>query len=79
MFRPSYVEACIPRSRTLVRQTWYIGVDEIPRDPDRFLRYYNLERSHQGYRLKGRTPAQALMEALAVTEIPDIRSHRGDQ
>lgn len=33
---------------------------------------YNLERSHQGYRLKGRTPVQALMEALGVTEIPDI-------
>ena len=54
------------------RQTWYIGVDEIQRDLDRFLRYYNLERSHQGYRLKGRTPAQALMDALAVTEIPHI-------
>jgi hypothetical protein len=23
------------------RQTWYIGVDEIQRDLDRFLRYYN--------------------------------------
>lgn len=22
---------------------------------DRFLRYYNLERSHQGFRLRGRT------------------------
>jgi transposase InsO family protein len=54
------------------RQTWYIGPDEIQRDLDRFLRYYNLERSHQGYRLKGRTPAQALMEALSVSEIPDI-------
>ena len=54
------------------RQTWYIGVDEIQRDLDRFIRYYNLERSHQGYRLKGRTPVQALMDALAVTEIPDI-------
>jgi transposase InsO family protein len=54
------------------RQTWYIGVDEIQRDLDRFMRYYNLERSHQGYRLKGRTPAQALMEALGVEEIPEI-------
>lgn len=54
------------------RQTWYIAVEEIQRDLDRFLRYYNLERSHQGYRLKGRTPAQALMEALSVSEIPDI-------
>jgi transposase InsO family protein len=54
------------------RQTWYIGVEEIQRDLDRFMRYYNLERSHQGYRLKGRTPAQALMEALSVNDIPDI-------
>lgn len=36
------------------------------------MRYCNLERSHQGYRLKGRTPAQALMEALALTEIPEL-------
>jgi transposase InsO family protein len=54
------------------RQTCYIGVDEIQRDLDTFLRYYNLERSHQGYRLKGRTPAQALREALGVEELPDI-------
>lgn len=54
------------------RQTWYIGPEEIQRDLDRFMRYYNLERSHQGYRLKGRTPAQALIEALAVTEIPEL-------
>lgn len=54
------------------RQTWYIGPDEIQRDLDRFLRYYNLERSHQGYRLKGRAPVQALMKALGVSEIPDI-------
>lgn len=36
------------------------------------MRHYILERSHQGYRLKGRTPAQALMEAPGITEIPDI-------
>ena len=54
------------------RQTWYMEVDEIQRDLDRFMRYYNLERSHQGYRLKGRNPAQALMEALGITEIPEI-------
>ena len=53
-------------------QTWYIGAEEIQRDLDRFLRYYNLERSHQGYRLRGRKPAHALMEALGVTELPDI-------
>ena len=44
-------------------QTGYIGVEAIQRD---------LERSHQGYRLTGRTPVQALMEALGGDEIPDI-------
>lgn len=54
------------------RTTWYLEVDEIQRDLDRFLAYYNLERSHQGYRLKGRTPAQALREALGIEELPAI-------
>jgi transposase InsO family protein len=54
------------------RTTWYTGVDELQRDIDTFLRYYNLERSHQGYRLKGRTPVQALKEALGRDQIPDI-------
>jgi hypothetical protein len=31
----------------------------------RFLKYYNLRRRHQGYRLTGRTPAQALQERSA--------------
>lgn len=39
---------------------------EIERDLDRFLEYYNLHRSRQGYRLKGRTPAQASREALGL-------------
>jgi transposase InsO family protein len=54
------------------RTTWYLDVEEIQRDLDRFLTYYNLERSHQGYRLKGRTPAQALREALRVDQLPPI-------
>jgi hypothetical protein len=58
------LDACF---RVLGRRTWYVGVDEIQRDLARFLRYCNLVRSHQGYCLKGRTPAQALMEALGVT------------
>jgi transposase InsO family protein len=58
--------------RVAGRTTWYVSVDEIQRDLDRFLRYYNVERSHQGYRLKGRTPVQALKEALGVEEIPEL-------
>jgi transposase InsO family protein len=58
--------------RVAGRTTWYLEVDEIQRDLDRFLGYYNLERTHQGYRLRGRTPAQALREALAIEELPAI-------
>ena len=52
------------------RTTWYIEPAEIQRDLDGFIEYYNLERSHQGYRLMGRTPAQALREALAIEDLP---------
>lgn len=58
--------------RVAGRQTWYITPAEIQRDLDTFLRYYNLERSHQGYRLKGRTPAIALREALNLETLPPI-------
>jgi transposase InsO family protein len=61
------------------RTTWYIEVEEIQRDLDRFLEYYNLERSHQGYRLLGRTPAQALREALGVAELPPFTPTREEE
>ena len=50
------------------RKTWYEEPAEIQRDLDRFLRHYNLDRSHQGYRLRGKTPAQASREALGRDE-----------
>ena len=40
--------------------------------------HYNLARSHQGYRLKGRTPAQALREALGLAELPSL-AFRNDE
>lgn len=39
------------------RETWYTSMGEIQRDLDIFIERYNLRRSHQGYRLNGRTPA----------------------
>ncbi len=54
------------------RTTWYQKPVEIQRDLDEYLAYYNLKRSHQGYRLKGRTPAQALREALGRKTLPPI-------
>lgn len=41
-------------------------------DLARFLKCYDVTRSHQGYRLSGRTPAQALTEALNITELPRL-------
>jgi transposase InsO family protein len=58
--------------RVAGRTTWYVEVEEIQRDLDRFLAYYNVERTHQGYRLKGRTPVQALCEALGLDAPPEF-------
>ena len=54
------------------RGKWYETPEEIQRDLDEYLAYYNLKRSHQGYRLKGRTPAQALREALGKKKLPPV-------
>lgn len=42
-----------------------------------FLEFYNLKRSHQGYRLKGRTPAQALRERPRPKEASTHRPEGG--
>jgi transposase InsO family protein len=54
------------------RTKWYADIAEIQADLDRFLEHYNHERSHQGYRLAGRTPAQALKEALGLSDLPPM-------
>jgi len=42
------------------------------------MEHYNLARSHQGYRLKGRTPAQALRDVLGLSELPSL-AFRNDE
>lgn len=64
------------------RTTWYVEVKEIQRDIDRFLAYYNVHRTHLGYRLKGRTPTQALCEALgqgATLTSPQLSTELGEE
>jgi len=69
-----------PTNRTLLdecfrakaRETFYLSIAEIPRDPDAFLRLYGLARSRPGYGLTGRAPAQALREALGVETLPSL-------
>ena len=54
------------------RETFYLSMAEIQRDLDAFMTHYNIERSHQGYRLNGRALAQALCEALGVETMPSL-------
>jgi transposase InsO family protein len=58
--------------RVAGRTTWYENIEQIQADLDRFMEYYNLDRSHQGYRLNGRTPANALKQALDIKELPPV-------
>lgn len=48
------------------RKTEYESVDQLQRDLDRYLEFYNRERAHQGYRTKGRTPYQACLDGIAA-------------
>lgn len=64
--------------RVAGRTTWYQRIDEIQADLDRFLACYNLERSHQGYRLRSKTPVQALREALNVEDLPALTCSQED-
>ncbi len=43
--------------RVAFRRTYYTHRNQVERDLQSYLRFYNTERPHQGYRLKGRTPA----------------------
>ncbi len=43
--------------RCAFRRTYSTALDQLERDLQSYLRFYNRERPHQGYRLKGRTPA----------------------
>jgi hypothetical protein len=43
--------------RVPFRRTYYTSVGQLERDLQAYLRFYNRERPHQGYRLQGRTPA----------------------
>jgi transposase InsO family protein len=42
--------------RVVFRQTYFTQVAQLERALQRYLRFYNEERTHRGYRLQGRTP-----------------------
>jgi len=44
------------------RQKWYLSIDELQKDLDAYLFYYNYKRTHQGYRVKGKRPIDIIKE-----------------
>lgn len=53
------------------RKKWYEAVDEMQKDLDIYLKHYNLERTHQGRNMNGRTPHQAFMDGLSKSKNKD--------
>ena len=52
------------------RKKIYGSVQELQEDLDTWLRFYNEERSHHGYRTQGRTPWQAFQDGIAAMTQP---------
>jgi transposase InsO family protein len=52
------------------RRKLYESVDELQTDLDQWLRYYNYERPHQGYRNLGRRPADTLAQFVLPAPEP---------
>ena len=53
--------------RVVFRRRYFTGRPALQRALDGFMRYYNTERPHQGYRVRGRTPA-ALVWGVAAAQ-----------
>ena len=47
--------------RVAFRRRFFTSVPQMQRALDGYLRYYNFERIHHGYRTKGRTPAEVVL------------------
>jgi transposase InsO family protein len=52
--------------RVVFRRTYFTGRAALDRTLQRFMRFYNFERPHHGYRVRGRTPATIVFGAKAV-------------
>jgi transposase InsO family protein len=46
------------------RQKWYETLEEMQKDLDAYLEYYNTKRPHQGRNMNGRTPEKAFAEGV---------------
>ena len=53
-----------------LRKKHHGSLQELQEDLDTWLRFYNEERSHQGYRTQGRMPWQAFQDGVAAMTQP---------
>lgn len=58
--------------RTAFRYRFYEAADDVDADLQAFLRFYNFERPHRGYRTRGRVPA-----AIHYANRPDLLAQKG--
>lgn len=58
--------------RVAFRYRYYLKVETIDADLQAFLRFYNFERPHRGYRTKGRTPG-----SIFLSQQPEILKQMG--
>ena len=55
--------------RVAFRRRFFTSVSQMQRELDGYLKYYNFERIHHGYRTKGRTPAEVISAHSKQTEV----------
>ena len=48
------------------RKNLYLSLEELQKDLDEWLEYYNIERTHQGKICEGRTPLETLIDGKLV-------------
>jgi len=54
--------------REAFRKTFYLSVEELQKDLDVWLDYYNNERPHQGYRNRGKRPIETIRAGRGLRE-----------
>jgi transposase InsO family protein len=57
--------------RVQLRQTFYERLEALQADLDQWLKYYNRERPHQGYRNRGKRPYDTVTDYLASCPSPE--------
>ena len=57
--------------RVMGRKKWYEALDEMQKDLETYLNYYNRKRAHQGRNMNGTTPHKAFISGIDKTPKPE--------